>query len=413
MDSDNKSKETCLWDRKEVPRGAGRRHAPKGKGARAALAALREWRASLVEEAGGDGGEAKASGVAAMSMGDFMEAYWATRAIKKSTMKGYHNLKKHIVMLPGRACDVEPADVQQWIIDEKKRGVGAPTIKKSYVAMKSAFEWAVRVGYLERNPCTPVNPPKPEKRDPNPVDEPNLSKLAVSLASLDSNGNRQLADTVRLALFTGMRQGELCGMRWRDVDGAIDGGMDVDGLIHIDNTIEIVEGGTELTPRPKNGLRRDVPINVDVLAVLERRRREVVEMWGDDIGDYFVLAKPETPLRWCNPGTLQKDWRSFRAVAGICGTTDRAVHFHDLRHTFATKALVDRDIDLVTVAGLLGHANPRTTLTFYARWMPNANKRAMGKMRSSVPKSGVRPSPSPMEEGRTNVLHPGSGADCW
>lgn len=156
-----------------------------------------------------------------------------------------------------------------------------------------------------------------------------------------------------------------------------------------------------------------MPINMDVLAVLSRRRNEVAEMWGEEIGEFFVLAKPETPLKWCNPGTLQKNWRAFRNVAGIRGSTDRRVHFHDLRHTFATKALVDRDIDLVTVAGLLGHANPRTTLTFYARWMPNANKRAMGKMRSSVPKSGVRPSPSPMEEGRTNVLHPGSGADCW
>ena len=250
----------------EEERGAGRRHAPKGKGARAALAALREWRASLVEEAGGDEEETKASGVAAMQMGDFMEAYWATRRIKKSTMKGYHNLKKHIVMLPGRACDVEPADVQQWIVDEQKGGVGAPTIKKSYVAMKSAFEWAVKMRYLDRNPCTPVEPPKTERRDPNPVDEPNLSKLAASLAALDSNGNRQLADAVRFALFTGMRQGELCGMRWRDVDGAIDGDMDTDGLIHIDNTIEIVEGGTELTPRPKNGVRRDVPINVDASA---------------------------------------------------------------------------------------------------------------------------------------------------
>ena len=199
--------------------------------------------------------------------------------------------------------------------------------------MKSAFEWAVSLRLLDRNPCTAVQPPKTVKRDPNPVDEPNIEKLAVSLASLDSNGSRQLADAVRFALFTGMRQGELCGMRWRDVDGAIDGDMGTDSLIHIDNTIEIVEGGTELTPRPKNGVRRDVPINEDVLAVLERRRREVVEMWGEDIGDYFVLAKPETPLRWCNPGTLQKDWRAFRSVAGICGTTDRAVHFHDLRNT--------------------------------------------------------------------------------
>jgi site-specific recombinase XerC len=177
--------------------------APTGRGAAKATEFLRAWRDEVVRAEGGERREV--SGVAAMQMGDFMEACWATCIIKKSTMKGYHNLKKHIIKLPGRACDVEPADVQQWITDERKRGVGAPTIKKSYVAMKSAFEWAVRVGNLDRNPCTPVEPPKPERRDPNPVDDPNLAKLAASLASLDSNGNRQLADAVRLALFTGMR----------------------------------------------------------------------------------------------------------------------------------------------------------------------------------------------------------------
>ena len=79
--------------------------------------------------------------------------------------------------------------------------------------MKSAFEWAVRMGYLERNPCTPVEPPKPEKRDPNPVDEPNIEKLAVSLSSLDSSGSRQLADAVRFAI-----EGRApCTRGWRDL----------------------------------------------------------------------------------------------------------------------------------------------------------------------------------------------------
>ena len=70
----------------------------------------------------------EASGAATLQLGDFMEAYWETRSVKKSTMKGYHNLKKHIVMLTGRACDVRPADVQQRMVDEQKRGVGAATI---------------------------------------------------------------------------------------------------------------------------------------------------------------------------------------------------------------------------------------------------------------------------------------------
>ena len=103
--------------------------APTGRGAAKATEFLRAWRDEVVRAEGGERREV--SGVAAMQMGDFMEACWATCIIKKSTMKGYHNLKKHIVMLPGRACDVEPADVQQWIVDEKKRGWGRPPSRRA------------------------------------------------------------------------------------------------------------------------------------------------------------------------------------------------------------------------------------------------------------------------------------------
>lgn len=225
----------------ESERGSGRRPLASGKGAARATEFLRSWREEVVAAEGGE--TRTASGAATLQLGDFMEAYWETLSVKKSTMKGYHNLKKHIMKLPGRACDVEPADVQQWMVTEQRDGVGAATLKKSYVAMKSAFEWAVGLRLLDRNPCAPVKPPKPVKRDPNPLDDANIAKLAAALSGLDESGERQLADAIRLALFTGMRQGELCGLRWRDVDGALAGKMAVGGQMHVDNTIEIVEGG--------------------------------------------------------------------------------------------------------------------------------------------------------------------------
>ncbi|MBR3328220.1 MAG: site-specific integrase [Atopobiaceae bacterium] len=359
-------------------RGSGRRVAPSGRGTAKATEFLRAWRDEVVRAEGGE--QRVASGAAAMQMGDFVEAYWRTRNIKKSTLKGYHNLKKHIERLEGRACDVKLADVQQWILDEQKNKVGNAMIKKSYVQMKSAFKWAVKIQLLEGNPCTSMDPSKTERRDPNPLDETNLERLAAALVNLDAAGERSLADAVRLALFTGMREGELCGLRWRDVEGAVEGRMSVGGEMHINNTVEIVEGGTELTERPKNGKRRDVPINTDVLAVLERRRNEMASLWGEELDDIFVLGKLENPASYYNPSTLQKDWRAFRNVVGIKGSNEERVTFHDLRHTFATSALVRRDIDLVTVAGLLGHSSPRVTLDFYARWLPNENQAAMDAM---------------------------------
>jgi integrase len=168
-------------------------------------------------------------------------------------------------------------------------------------------------------------------------------------------------------------------------DGATENNMTAGGELHVNYTVEIIEGGTELTRDQKNTHRRDVPINVDLLAVLERRRTEIVKLKGTDIGDYFVVAKPESPLAYYNPGTLQKDWRVFRNVAGLKGVTYKRVYFHDLRHTFATTAIVKNDIDVVTVAGILGHSSPRVTLDFYARWLPNANREAMTKMEGILP----------------------------
>lgn len=100
------------------------------------------------------------------------------------------------------------------------------------------------------------------------------------------------------------------------------------------------------SPRPPDTWRT-APIDVDVLAAPERRHEEVASLWGEGLGKCFVLGKIESPAPYYNLGTLQKDWRASRNVAGIKGCIEARVTFHDIRCAFATGALARQRVSVL------------------------------------------------------------------
>ena len=365
----------------EGERGSGRRLQPTGKGARRALEVLTEWRETIVAE-GEPSANAQGDGTG-MTVLEFVDYYWQTRSLEQVTLDGYSNLRKHIdhPVLRKAIEKLEPAHVQSWVDTEIGAGVGAPTVKKAFDQLNYACRWGVKMSFLKSNPCDPVTPPKRAHREPNPLDEENLRKLSKMLDNLYDAGETQacLADTVKLALLTGMRLGELCGLSWDDIDGGADGKMDADGMIHVNNVVAVPKGGKTIRPYPKNKERRDIPMNPEIVKVLRRRRERAAEYEGNDLSGCYVLSRPTSAREFMSTDYIGHRWNSFIAITGIKGVQGLVPHFHDLRHTFATHALTS-GIDVVTVAAILGHRNTTTTLNYYARWMPNAKKSAMDKM---------------------------------
>ena len=108
-------------------------------------------------------------------------------------------------------------------------------------------------------------------------------------------------------------------------------------------------GGAKLKDYPKNKERRDVPLNASIRAILDRRREEQREFEGNDLAGCYVLARLHDAEAFMSPGYLSHQWSTFIASTKVRGVQGILPHFHDLRHTFATQALINH-VDVVTVA---------------------------------------------------------------
>ena len=165
--------------------------------------------------------------VAGMKVVDYLDRYWATRRFGDVTRDGYDNIRKHVghpvLDIPIR--QLTPAIVQRWIDARRKQGDSDNILNKSLNQLKYACKWGVRMQELATNPCDPVTSPKRSHRDPNPLSTEDFLDLRRRLERLRELGATQssLADAATLALLTGMRIGELCGLSWDDIDGGARG----------------------------------------------------------------------------------------------------------------------------------------------------------------------------------------------
>ncbi len=359
-------------------RGSGRRNTPKGKGARQALTALKKWRDELIQDETLKSQAQAAQGPNTSKLvPDYVRYYWDSRNIEPGTRQHYEYLMKHIdcPLLQVPIADLTPTTVQEWKRWMEEQGVGASVQNKCFNQLKYACKFAVEMQQLDKNPCTPVKAPKRTHHEPNPLDEDAVTTIREKLDEIRES-NPVMADAATLALLTGMRQGEICALRWDDVDGASDGTLT--GHIHVRNVIAGGPKGNYIKDYPKNRERRDVPINDPMREVLARRLADCKE-FVDDVTGTFVFPRTADPWSYASPSYLSKQWSMFARMSKVVGVNGKPPRFHDLRDTFATQALI-HGIDIVSVASILGHRDTSTTLRHYARWLPNSNVAAMDRM---------------------------------
>lgn len=366
----------------EAELGRGRRVDPKGKGSGEARRLLKTWRTELLTHAEST---ELAQKKRSQTVLEFCDTYWATKTnVADNTKKEYRKARKHIdhPALHMDIGDLEADDVQTWLDKKRSSACGDTAIKKAFVQLKAACAWGVRMGYLKKNACDPIEIPTTEPRQKNPLDLraiESLNKALDNLRRASGSMRRVVADAASLALLTGMREGEVCGLSWDDIDGGVDGTMAADGYIHVRNVIVDANGGAQLKPYPKSRKYRDIPMNKDVLQLLTARRELFVEHYGDDLTGCYVLARPETADQFMSNGYLSHRWSDFIGMTGIVGMEGMTPVFHDLRHTFATQAIA-HDVDIVSVSAIMGHASPTITLNLYARWTKRAKADAMARL---------------------------------
>jgi integrase len=152
------------------------------------------------------------------------------------------------------------------------------------------------------------------------------------------------------AAMTGLRQGELLGLRWRDVDWGVQ-------RIRVRSTF--VRGEHSGDGKSELSTRRSVPMTDRLAGELDSWSQRTVYHGDDDL----VFAHPQTD----NPLDRSKVTKRFKQACGDGGV--RAIRFHDLRHTFATR-LAASGQPMRTIQEFLGHADSKTT-QIYAHYAPS------------------------------------------
>lgn len=248
-----------------------------------------------------------------------------------------------------------PAHVRWFYREKLESGLSGATVHKMHVVLHKALDQAVRDGLIPRNVTEAVKVPQSKREEIKPLSAEEGKRLLAA-----ARGDRFEALYV-LAVTTGLRQGELLGLKWEDVDLEY-------GVLRVRRTLTRVKGRLSLgEPKTAKGRRSVRLTNSAVEAVRAHLSRQLQEI--DRLGSLYedggiVFASVRGTL--LNPTNLRK--RSFAPLLEKAGLP--AIRFHDLRHTCAT-ILLARNVNPKIVSEMLGHATVAITLDTYSHVLPN------------------------------------------
>lgn len=340
---------------------------------RAAHAEYLKWARQMEEEAQRRQWQGDAATAAELLVPDYISSYIRTKAaakaIEASTIRGYENSLRYIreEFSSTPVKDLKAKEVEEWLAKLTGKGYSSSTVGKAYRLLKQVLSDAVNNGVIMRNPLATVKPPKRgnKKQGINALDAKARTALLSKMETLELTPTLVAA---YIALYTGMRRGEVCGLQWRDLDEA-------NRVIWIKRAIGDGKGGTYIK-QPKTDKIRDVSLPDSLLTVLlqwkEAQREEYASKMATLREDSYIIGDP---LGYFLPNRLTKEWNSIAKLLGVRGIEGRLPNFHDLRHTWATMFLASGG-DVKTAASNLGHANAAMTLNIYASADPDAKRRA-------------------------------------
>lgn len=276
--------------------------------------------------------------------------------VRSETYAGYRrNLANHIYPHIG---EMEIADISQqyiqYLADLLSETLASSTLHGICRLLKSMFASACEKGILRCSPYQNIRLPKARCRTPRVLTQLEQKKLEQEIFS--NNEPEYL-----LCLYMGLRVGELCALRWEDVDFE-------NGILHIRHAIHRVPLETEISSTklvlgvPKSECSiRDIPLPSFLSAILMKKK--VLEE-GDPKD--FLFKGTKTDCR--DPRTMQQK------ISRLCNKLNLiGVHMHTLRHTFATRCL-EKGIQYEVLSEFLGHSSPQITLRYYAHCTPETKR---------------------------------------
>lgn len=290
------------------------------------------------------------------------------RYVKQSTYAAYVLiLENHILPSFGECRALSEQLVQDFVLKKLNSGLSIKTVKDLLIVLKMVMKFGVKNKWTDYCEWDIKYPTTESHKDIEVLTVEHHKKI---LDFIQQNFTfRNLG--IYISLTTGLRIGEICGLKWEDIDIA-------SGTISVKRTIEriyIAEGNhkcTKLiinTPKTKNALR-DIPITKELLTMIKPLKRVM-----NDI--FYVLTNDEKPTE---PRTYRNYYHRLMKRLNI-----PRLKYHGLRHSFATRC-IESNCDYKTVSVLLGHSNITTTLNLYVHPNMEQKKRCIAKMLKSLNK---------------------------
>jgi integrase len=290
--------------------------------------------------------------------------------VRNTTFERYEQItRKHIVPEVGRVKlkALTPANVRGLYRKKLEAGLSARTVQYVHVTLHKALKQAVRDGLVPRNSTEAVKPPQVRREEICP-----LAPEQVRMLFKAAKGDRLEALYV-LAVTTGLRQGDLLGLKWDDVD------MEA-GTLSVRRTLTTAKGGPVLSPPKTKGSRRTVKLSQMALEALRSHLARQLEengvgsLWREN-GLIFASEVGE-PLD-------RRDLTTHRFKPLLKRSGLPKIRFHDLRHTCAT-LLLSKNVNPKIVSEMLGHATIAITLDTYSHVLPTMQESAAKAMEDAL-----------------------------
>ncbi|MFD2307395.1 tyrosine-type recombinase/integrase [Enterococcus termitis] len=280
--------------------------------------------------------------------------------VKDSTYASYKNkMDVHVLSKLGniKLQKLKQSDIET-LLNEMNETLKASSVRSILSVLKNCMSKAVALNLLTENPCTGIELPKAERKTVQALSVKDQNRLIKEI-----NTNQKFFSIV-LALQTGLRIGEICGLKWEDIDFE-------NNTLGVNRTvlrIPVKDNGVrktkivEITPKSRNSSRR-IPISGTL-------KEKLLELQKLSKSDYVISNKH----RALEPRTVAYRFQVIRKKIGL-----EKFSFHSLRHTFATRCL-EAGGNIATISSLLGHSSTKMTLDCYTNSFLSEERQLVEKL---------------------------------
>jgi integrase len=303
-----------------------------------------------------------------MTLGEWLDKWldeYMIFTIRESTLDSYRAMVKNQVkpfIGSKQIASLTTADMQKFYNKIKKEGrvrehpIHGKTLADSMVRgvhmmLHEALDMAVKERLIVKNPTNGTTIPKCNYPEKQVLGDSQLDTFLDAIKAYP-----EWTDFFYTEVMTGLRRGEICGLRWSDVDFG-------ESKLRVERSVSVKKGGGIQIGETKTDTgKRVIILPPSVKDMLLRRKEQALSEWI-----FYKFTNP------CEPMNPDAAYRKLKVI--LKNAELPLIRFHDLRHTFATHA-TDGGVDPKTLSGILGHTNASFTLDTYTHVTTDMQKKA-------------------------------------